>query len=787
MRANRCYYWLAGLFLALLAPYACMAATQVLTVNTNGSGTVHRNPTNMVVPQGAVVTLTAIPSTNWMFDFWSGDATGSTNPINVTMDRDKTITANFSPIPSYTLTVMVSGQGTVDPPGGIYPSNTMVSLTATPASGWVFSRWTGSVTGSTNPVTITMNGNKTVTAVFVQPPLIVSHPESVSASSGDNVTFRVTASGTPPLYYTWQFNGSNIPSEVASNLTLTNVQPADSGDYRVIVSNVGGSVTSQVAVLTITNFCAGPNVVAICRESDLREAIARGGIVQFCCAGTITLANEIIVTNNVELRGGEHQVVVSGNRFRIGSNVTFTVSRLWLIDGRGAGAIYNEGGIVRMFSCVISNNAMGDGTFGNTAIGGALFNRHGVLSLEDVLVVSNTATGGNGSVFSGPWIKSGAGLGGAIFNEGGSVFINRSEFKGNIARAGTGQRGSGAAEASGGAIYNTGILHVRDSAFSQNAALGGGGSSQNGSGNGGAVYNSGTAYINNTTFQQNVAQGGHGAAFGGGGYPGADGNGGAIYNANIMSVTNCTVVLNRAQAGDRALAPIGGDTNIYGGVAYGGAIYGRGQLFLMNVTIASNIVAQGVHSPPPQGANLAGTLSLRNSLVAYGVAWTNGSAVSWPNAWGTVFDGGFNISSDGSCDFNSGSSFNFTDPRLGPLADNGGPTLTMRPRPESPAIDFGTADGAPPFDQRGARRPSGSGVDMGAYEVGPIAPILLVQRNASMLNLSFIAEAGVNYQLRYSTNLSAWHLQETIGAATTNRTISRSIPTSGPRRFFRIQ
>src|SRR5215204_2409732 len=237
MRVRRFRQQFAALGFAVLASYTCAAATQVLTVNTNGSGTVHRNPTNTVVPQGAVVTLTAMPSTNWQLASWSGDATGTTNPLNVTMDRDKTITANFSPIPSYTLTVTVSGQGSVSPPGGTYQNNTVVSLTAAPSNGWVFERWTGSASGNANPLELTMNANKSVTSVFVQPPIIVSHPQSVSATAGSNVTFHVSATGTAPLSYAWQFNGSNIAGATTTNLALMNVQAANAGSYHVIVSN----------------------------------------------------------------------------------------------------------------------------------------------------------------------------------------------------------------------------------------------------------------------------------------------------------------------------------------------------------------------------------------------------------------------------------------------------------------------------------------------------------------------------------------------------------------------
>jgi uncharacterized repeat protein (TIGR02543 family) len=71
---------------------------------------------------------------------------------------------------NYTLTVNITGQGsvTLNPPGGTYNAGTNVTLTAVADPGWVFSGWSGDLTGSTNPETITMDSNKTVTATFTQ-------------------------------------------------------------------------------------------------------------------------------------------------------------------------------------------------------------------------------------------------------------------------------------------------------------------------------------------------------------------------------------------------------------------------------------------------------------------------------------------------------------------------------------------------------------------------------------------------------------------------------------------
>ncbi|MBC8001704.1 MAG: hypothetical protein H7X97_03865, partial [Opitutaceae bacterium] len=101
------------------------SATQTLTISTNGSGAVTRNPNNVAYPNGAVVTLTATPAGGWQFGSWSGDISGVINPTNVLMDSDKAITANFLAIPTYSLTVGVAGSGTVVPSSGSYLSNTV--------------------------------------------------------------------------------------------------------------------------------------------------------------------------------------------------------------------------------------------------------------------------------------------------------------------------------------------------------------------------------------------------------------------------------------------------------------------------------------------------------------------------------------------------------------------------------------------------------------------------------------------------------------------------------------
>jgi len=152
-----------------------------LTINTDGSGTTNPTPGQHTYTDGTTVDLQATPSAGHTFSHWTGHLTGSTNPTTITMNENKIITAHFTEIPpdEYTLTINTDGSGTTNPTPGqhTYTDGTTVDLQATPNAGHTFSHWTGHLTGSTNPTTITMNENKIITAHFVEegvniPPIV---------------------------------------------------------------------------------------------------------------------------------------------------------------------------------------------------------------------------------------------------------------------------------------------------------------------------------------------------------------------------------------------------------------------------------------------------------------------------------------------------------------------------------------------------------------------------------------------------------------------------------------
>ncbi len=105
-----------------------------------------------------------------------------------------------------------------------------------------------------NPVGVTTS--KVAMLNVIVPPSITSQPQGVNATVGDAVTFSVTASGTAPLRYQWEFNGVGLPHQTNMSLTIPSAKVGHAGKYRVLVRNAGGSVLSANAVLKVVKLVA---------------------------------------------------------------------------------------------------------------------------------------------------------------------------------------------------------------------------------------------------------------------------------------------------------------------------------------------------------------------------------------------------------------------------------------------------------------------------------------------------------------------------------------------------
>jgi uncharacterized repeat protein (TIGR02543 family) len=142
-------------------------------VSAAGGGTVSMSPNLAKHDSGTTVSVTATPDSGYTFAGWAGSVSGTANPAFVIMDGNKELTANFqeiTPDAKYKLTVSISpaGGGTVSasPDSAEYALGTPVTVSAVPADGYTFTGWSGGATGTANPVTVVMNGDKAVTANF---------------------------------------------------------------------------------------------------------------------------------------------------------------------------------------------------------------------------------------------------------------------------------------------------------------------------------------------------------------------------------------------------------------------------------------------------------------------------------------------------------------------------------------------------------------------------------------------------------------------------------------------
>ena len=151
----------------------CYALTTA-TVPSSGGGiqvTPEPNCGSQYYVEGTEVTVTATLATGYSFTGWSGATSSELSPLILTMDGDKTLTANFSQ-ECHTLTVNVSpgDGGTVSrsPNQACYPNGTQVTLTATSAIGYSFAGWSGATSSELSPLILTMDGDKTLIAHFVQ-------------------------------------------------------------------------------------------------------------------------------------------------------------------------------------------------------------------------------------------------------------------------------------------------------------------------------------------------------------------------------------------------------------------------------------------------------------------------------------------------------------------------------------------------------------------------------------------------------------------------------------------
>jgi hypothetical protein len=242
-------------------------------------------------------------------------------------------------------------------------------------------------------------------------------------------------------------------------------------------------------------------------------------------------------------------------------------------------------------------------------------------------------------------------------------------------------------QALGGGVLNFGTLTLVDSTVRDNHAVGSGGEER--SGWGGGINNRGTLTVIRSTISGNTAH-----------------MGGGIYNAGVATIHSSTISSNTAKVDG-------------GGIA----TTSSGHTTLAFVTITANASdSDSDGSGDGGGLSAAGPTASSGSIVA---ANTDQGGES-PDCSGDLQSDGHNLlGSAAGCGLVGvpGTDLTGVDASLGPLADNGGPTLTHAPTPGSPAVDAAGTQGCFEADQRGVARPQGSECDVGAVEVSSFLAI----------------------------------------------------------------
>ncbi len=337
--------------------------------------------------------------------------------------------------------------------------------------------------------------------------------------------------------------------------------------------------------------------------------------------------------------------------------------------------------------------------------------------LEGTKVQVNALTVRNGRAPDGENGEDGGGIANA-----GELLLSDCRIAANATGDGVGAGGAGGL---GGGIWNGGVLTLRRTVVSDNVTGNGGEGGEGGYG--GGLYN---AYAATLTLEESSVTGNRTGA---GSEPGAGGSGAGLFNVGTAVLTNSTISGNQTAAG-----------------GWGGAISNVGALSLRNATISGN--GAGGHGGGVDNASNA-TTELKNATVVENAAdedrdgfgagggfYNEGGAVRAANSLlalnrsgdqpmdcsGALTSQGFNlIQTANGCAIGGDATGNLIglDPQVGPLADNGGATLTHALLANSPAIDRGNplSPGSGEVaclagDQRGQGR-SDRRCDVGAFEL----------------------------------------------------------------------
>ena len=540
-------------------------------------------------------------------------------------------------------------------------------------------------------ITLTVTDNTSINGANGLPIILADGGKSLTINGGGFTIARSTAGGTP------NFRIFEINS--GANLTLTAL--TISNGYCAPCEGAG--IYNNSSSLTMTDITLSNN------SSDNSIGTNNGGGMSN--NNSNPTLNNVMFNNNAAYDGGGMYNFHSNPTL---NNVTFNNNSA----SNSLAAIISFGG--GMYNTNSSNPTLMNVTFNNNSadFGGGMFNDHSSPMLINVTFMANSAIADGGGMYSennsNPTLadvtfraNTAPSYGGGMYNIQSSPTLSKVTFSRNSVGIVNG------ASSLGGGMYNDNNSSptLTDVTFHNNSANGGSG-----------MYNGNKSNpkLTNITFSNNFASNNIGMS---------NSVGAGILNYDSSpTLTNVTFSSNSAD--------------------FGGGLYNdfNSNPTLTNVTFSAN--SASVQGGGIFNANNSSPI-LKNVIIANSTSGGDcGNNTSTLNAASSN-----NLIEDASnaCGLTNGVNGNIigSDPKLGPLANNGGFTQTMALISGSPAIDAGTNTGCPATDQRGTTRPLGTRCDIGAYEAP--APVITT---ASSLPVTGFAPNRVTSLLPQPANLA---------------------------------
>ncbi len=499
--------------------------------------------------------------------------------------------------------------------------------------------------------------------------------------------------------------------------TITVNSTADTADTSLADGTCNAQCTLRSAIQTANSAQSPGADTIILPANTYTRTVSGADTTPDASIGDLDVTGDLTITG-----AGQSTTIIDGNDmervFDIAPGATATISGVTITGG-------------------LASDGFGPSTAGGGLRVGEHSNGDASLTLNDVTLSANAAHDGSGvatdsaastltlnrvNVLDNIASPAGGSEGGGVNERGGTVAINNSLIRGNHAASGGGVTDDGFDASTHGTIT------ITDTTVTENVGTGQGGGveetgtgnvtitrstvSKNTSGEGAGVVEdgAGTVTVIDSTIRENSAT----AGFNDGGGVLRDGGGNVTIQGSLIVGNTGTTGAGIQDFGGAGTFAVTNST-LTGNHAStrGGAIQtdGAGAISLTNVTLKDNVSDAGAHeidncSAIPSCSGPPHTVTLRNTIVA-------GSGT---NCAGAITSGGHNLDSGSTCGLSASGDLSNVDPKVGDLADNGGPTLTFAELDGSPAIDAGETASCPQTDQRGVGRPAGPVCDIGAFE-----------------------------------------------------------------------